>query len=176
MRQCPLMTQCMVRPCVARRFRRPGVNGLASMYPASAWSDCAPGHHGYQRACDLIKRQASTGQVGHQCSHAPGRPILHRRLILSQTSAGKLTTSSIAPHFALFLCSCRAVVPSSRPVVARREHHAGRDAITSVLTHSKARPLLRTAHAMRASLLASAMASTLWCSRLFAASIQDLSP
>src|SRR6516164_6275438 len=25
--------------------------GLASMYPASRWS-IAPGHHGYQRACD----------------------------------------------------------------------------------------------------------------------------
>src|ERR1700757_3076337 len=59
---------------------------------------------------------------------------------------------------------------------ARREDHAGRDAIASVLTNSKARPLLRTAHAMRASLLASAMASTLWCSRFLAASIQDLSP
>ena len=40
-------------------------------------------------------------------------------------------------------------------------YYAGRDAIASVLTHVKARPLLRTAHAMRASLLASAMASTL---------------
>jgi hypothetical protein len=37
----------------------------------------APGHHGYQRACDLISGQASTGRRGHQCSHAPGRPILH---------------------------------------------------------------------------------------------------
>src|SRR5215471_8451225 len=54
----------LVRPCVARRFRRPGVSGLASMYPASAWSDCAPGHHGYQRACDLISGQASTGPLG----------------------------------------------------------------------------------------------------------------
>ena len=59
-----LLTRCMVRPCVARRFRRPGVSGLASMYPASAWSDCAPGHHGYQRACDLISGQASTGPLG----------------------------------------------------------------------------------------------------------------
>jgi hypothetical protein len=36
--------------------------------------------------------------------------------------------------------------------------------------------LLRTAHAMRASLLASAMASTLWCSRFLAASIHDFRP
>jgi len=28
--------------------------GLASMYPAFDWSVCAPGHHGYQRACELI--------------------------------------------------------------------------------------------------------------------------
>src|SRR5712664_4436875 len=28
----------MVRPCVARRFRRTGGGGLASMYPASDWS------------------------------------------------------------------------------------------------------------------------------------------
>src|SRR5262249_1770081 len=31
-----------------------GCGGLASMYPAFDWSLCAPGHHGYQRACDLI--------------------------------------------------------------------------------------------------------------------------
>src|SRR5262249_30212193 len=49
---------------------------------------CAPGHHGYQRACGLISGQASTGHLGHQCSHAPGRPILHLVFILSQTSAG----------------------------------------------------------------------------------------
>jgi len=49
------------------------VSGLASMYPAFDWSS-APGHHGYQRACDLISGKASTGHLGHQCSHAPGRP------------------------------------------------------------------------------------------------------
>jgi hypothetical protein len=48
----------------------------------------APGHHGYQHACVLISGQASTGHRGHQCSHAPGRPILHLFLFLSQTSAG----------------------------------------------------------------------------------------
>jgi hypothetical protein len=52
-------------------------------------ASCAPGHHGYQRACDLFSGQASMGYLGHQCSHAPGRPILHRVFILSQTSAGK---------------------------------------------------------------------------------------
>src|ERR1700756_3730291 len=75
-------------------------------------------------------------------------------------------------------CPLASVLPRPRldGPRARREDHAGRDAIASVLTNSKSRPLLRTAHAMRASLLASAMASTLWCSRFLAASIQDLSP
>ena len=46
--------RCMVRPCVARDFLVDLLgDGLASMYPASRWS-VAPGHHGYQRACDLI--------------------------------------------------------------------------------------------------------------------------
>src|SRR5215472_6563703 len=97
----------------------------------------------------------------------------------------------------LFLCLRLAAVPSSRPAdaQARRAQGPSRlavalglhlaaalpgqadwDAVSLTLTHSKARPLWRTAQAMRASLLASAIASTLWCSRFFAASIQDLSP
>ena len=32
--------------------------GLALLYPALAWSDCAPGHHGYPRAPDLILGEA----------------------------------------------------------------------------------------------------------------------
>ena len=35
----PYMTQCMVRPCVARVFVDLAVSGLASMYPAFDWSD-----------------------------------------------------------------------------------------------------------------------------------------
>jgi len=34
----PFMTQCMVRPCVARVFVKIAVSGLASMYPAFDWS------------------------------------------------------------------------------------------------------------------------------------------
>ena len=59
---------------------------------------------------------------------------------------------------------------------ARREDQAGRTPASSVLVSSKARPLASTAQAMRASLLASAIASTLGCNRFLAASIQDLSP
>jgi len=68
----------MYGPAVrCKRFRRAGVSGLASMYPVSDWSCFAPDQYGYQRACDLITGQASTGHLGHQCSQAPGRPILH---------------------------------------------------------------------------------------------------
>jgi len=68
--------KCMVRPCVARRFDELVVSGLALMYQTSDWS-LAPGRHGYQRAGELISGKASTGHVGHQCSHALGRPNLH---------------------------------------------------------------------------------------------------
>src|SRR6266568_3906196 len=54
----------MVRPCVARRFRRIGGGDLASMYSASDWSVLCSEHHGYQRACVLISGQASIGPFG----------------------------------------------------------------------------------------------------------------
>ena len=50
----------------------------------------APGHHGYQRACDLINVQASTGPTGPPVFARTGKTDLPSRLILSQTSsAGK---------------------------------------------------------------------------------------
>src|ERR1700692_858795 len=78
-------------------------------------------------------------------------------------------------------CSSYRAVPLFEPMAvpsSRRayEDQAGRTLASSVLVSSKARPLASTAQAMRASLLASAIASTLWCNRLLAASIQDLSP
>jgi hypothetical protein len=90
-------------------------SGLASMYPVSDWSWSAPDHHGYQRACDLINGQASTGHQGHQCSHAPGRPNLH---LVSSSRRPRLetvdrVTSSLAPYIAQFLCSSQG--PFLRP-------------------------------------------------------------
>jgi hypothetical protein len=63
--------------------------GLASMYPASDWSACAPGHHGYQRACDLFSGQASNGPFGSPVFACAGKTEPPSRLILSQTSAGR---------------------------------------------------------------------------------------
>jgi hypothetical protein len=82
------LTQCMVRPCVARRFRRIGGGGLASMYPASDWSVCAPGHHGYQHACVLISGQASIGPFGSPVFARARKTDPPFCLVLSQTSAG----------------------------------------------------------------------------------------
>jgi len=48
----------------------------------------APGHHGYQRACDLISGQASNGPSGSPVLACAGKTGPPSRLILSQTSAG----------------------------------------------------------------------------------------
>jgi hypothetical protein len=104
----------MVRPCVARGFRRSV--GFAVLHQCirpligACW---APGHHGYQRACDLITGQASSGPFGSPvCAHA-GKTDPPSRLILSQTSAGNGTMSSFSPD----QCSSfvRAMGPFLRP-------------------------------------------------------------
>jgi len=69
------------------------------------------------RATSLPDRPR-TGHLGHQCSYAPGRPILH--LVSSSRRPRQVTdvgvTSSITPHLAQFLCSyLRPAVPSFRP-------------------------------------------------------------
>src|SRR5450432_102226 len=84
----PAMTQCMVRPCVARRFRRIGGGGLASMYPPLIGACCAPGHHGYQRAYVLISGRASIGPFGSPVFARARKTDPPFCLILSQTSAG----------------------------------------------------------------------------------------
>ena len=144
-----------------------------------------------------------TGQTGHQGSQAPGRPVLHLVSSSRRPRQENGTMSSLSPDQCSSFV--RAMRPFLRPGLlsmqgaARRgcqgwpllrppagfgldgpEHgcqaQAGRDAIARVFTHSNARSLRRTAQAMRASLLASAIASTLRCSRFLAASIQCLSP
>jgi hypothetical protein len=89
------------------------------------------------------------GRSGHQCSHAPGRPILHRRLDLSQTSAGKLRLSYVIDSSSfdvvpLFVLGGRSFVPACACRWAAREDHAGWDAVASVLAHAKARRDLAT--------------------------------
>ena len=98
------------------------VSGLASMYPASDWSSGAPGHHGYQRACVLVNGQASTGHLGHQYSHALGKPNLH---LVSSSRRPRLetvdrVTSSLAPHSSFVRARGRSFVPAHRTSIASR--------------------------------------------------------
>src|ERR1700724_4276732 len=126
------------------------------------------------RAFSLADRPRS-GHWCPQCSNSFARPILHFVLASRRPrlEAVDRATSSLAPHIAQ--CLCFSQWPFLRPA-ERHEDQAGRTLASSVLVSSKARPLASTAQAMRASLLASAIASTLWCNRLLAASIRDLSP
>ena len=83
------MTQCMVRPCVARGFRRSGDAVLHQCIRPLVGACCAPGQHGYQRAFELISGQASKGPFGSPVFACAGKTDPPSRLILSQTSAGK---------------------------------------------------------------------------------------
>ena len=108
--------KCMVRPCVARGLVDLSVCGLASMYPASDWSVCAPGHHGHQRAYVLISRQASSGPFGSPDFACAVKTDPPSRLNLSQTSAG--SGKVMLRHRCLvYRCSSfvRAIRPFLRP-------------------------------------------------------------
>ena len=77
----------------------------------------APGHHGYQRAYDLILRQASNGLVGSPVFARAGKTDLHCRLILSQTSAGnsreaRSSIISLLHAVPLFVPGGRSFVPA----------------------------------------------------------------
>ena len=88
----------MVRPCGARGFVDLANAVLHQCIRPLLGASYAPGHHGYQRACDLISGQASTGPfgspvfacVGKTDSPSSSRPLadlggeakLHHRLPL----------------------------------------------------------------------------------------------
>src|SRR5262249_3798740 len=115
-----LMT-LMYGPAVRRkRFRRSG--GFAVLHRCIRpliGAFCAPGHHGYQRACVLISGQASNGpngSPGFACTGKTGPPS---RFILSQTSAGNrlLGLRQFWLAFSVqFLCSCHR--PFLRSLIA----------------------------------------------------------
>src|SRR5262245_17661375 len=58
------VTQCMVRPCGARGFVDLADAVLHQCIRPLLGARCAPGHHGYQRACELVTGQASIGPLG----------------------------------------------------------------------------------------------------------------
>src|ERR1700722_13819781 len=100
----------MVRPCVARELCRFGGSGLASMYPAFDWS-VAPGHHGYQRACDLISGKASRRPNGSPVLARAGKTEPPSRLVLSQTSAGNSQFFTQTKRLTPWLASPRSFGP-----------------------------------------------------------------
>jgi hypothetical protein len=76
---------------VRRKWILPSCRWRSCTNVSGLWLEhCAPGHHGYQRACDLISGQASTGPFGSPVFARAGKTEPPSRLILSQTSAGKL--------------------------------------------------------------------------------------
>src|SRR4249920_4129493 len=105
----------MVRACVARGFRRSVGFGSCINVSGLRLELCAPGHHGYQRACVLISGKASSGPFGSPVFACAGKTGPPSRLILSQTSAGNCgATSWLAPY----RCSSfvRVMRPFLRPV------------------------------------------------------------
>src|SRR6266571_8315033 len=131
----------MVRPCVARGFHRFG--GCAVLHQCIRpliGARCAPGHHGYQRACDLITGQASNGPFGSPVFARAGKTDPPSRLILSQTSAGKrclayVIGSSSSRAVPLFVPCGRSFVPARACAETPRARvvKAGRRAKTSPL-------------------------------------------
>src|ERR1700730_6833286 len=136
----------MVRPCVARGFVNLADAVLHQCIRPLIGACCAPGHHGYQRAFELISGQASNGPFGSPVFACAGKtdPPLSSHPLADLGGKGGLVTSSIAPHFALFLCSClsgRSFVPAcARRRAARKAVKAGRRAVlTSCSTAARLR-------------------------------------
>ena len=104
----------MVRPCVARGFRRSVGYAVLHQCIRPQFGACAPGHHGYQRACVLISGPASSGPFGSPVFASAGKTVLH--LVSSSRRPRRETgyvTSSLAPYrFSSFV---RARRPFLRP-------------------------------------------------------------
>src|SRR5258708_25535949 len=103
------------------------------MYPVSSWSCFAPDHHGYQRACVLISRQASTGPFGSPvfaCAGKTDPPSLlipladlgwklliglrHRLLLISRSSFVRAKGRSFVPARRASIASRAGAVKARR--------------------------------------------------------------
>ena len=94
----------MYGPAVrCKNFVELAVSGLASMYPASDWSVVLRAIMDISARAISLAARPRPGHLGHQCSHAPGRPNLH--LVSSSRRPRRVNridqaTSSRAPHLA----------------------------------------------------------------------------
>jgi len=132
-------------------------------------------HHVYlsQTSLEIVDRVTSSlapHTAQFLCS-SPGPFLRPARRTSIASRAGAVKAGRCAWLAAALRCQAGAL---TAPSTARGS--SGSDACIVGPRQLEARPLASTAQAMRASLLASAIASTLWCNRLLAASIQDLSP
>jgi len=92
--------------------------GLASMYSASRWSVTCSGPSWISARAISLADRPRTGHSGHQCSHAPGRPILHlvssSRRPRRETGCG--ATSLRAPCLcSSFVCAVRRFLRPGAP-------------------------------------------------------------
>ena len=112
----------MVRPCVAREFvdlavavLHQCIRPLVGAFALRAIMDISA------RAFSLPERPR-LGHLGHQCSHALGRPNLH---LVSSSRRPRLetvdrVTSSLAPHSSFVRARGRSFVPARRTSIASR--------------------------------------------------------
>src|SRR5215208_3783614 len=126
----------MVRPCGARGFVDL-VDAVLHYCIRPLIGASAPGPHGYQRASDLILGQASNGLVGSPVFARAGKTDYS--IVVSSSRRPRRVTlaearSSIIPCFMLFLCSCLAAVPSSRPAGAKARRAQGRSRLAVAMT------------------------------------------
>ena len=102
--------------------------GLASMYSASRWRYVLRAIMDISARAISLADRPRTGHSGHQCSHAPGRPILH--LVSSSRRPRRETGCEATSLRAPCLCSSfvRAVRPFLRPGLrlSRGAAHRGR--------------------------------------------------
>ncbi len=118
----------MYGPAVrSKRFVDQVVSGLASMYPAFDWSILLRAIMDISARAFSLADRPRLGHLGHQCSHAPGRPDLH---LVSSSRRPRLepvdgVTSSHAPPTSQFLCSSQGPFLRPGPQDVRRVARTG---------------------------------------------------
>jgi hypothetical protein len=110
----------MVRPCVAR-----GLVDLGDAALHQCIRSLIGARSGLPTIMDISARASSladrpqAGRSGHQCSHTPGRPILH--LVSSSRRPRRVVTSSIVVHWRRsFVRALRPFLRPDLPAQARR--------------------------------------------------------
>ena len=105
-------------------FAELAVSGLASMYPVSDWSCLLRTIMDISARAPSLADRPRSGHLGHQCSHAPGRPNLH---LVSSSRRPRLETVDRLRHRLLLMSRSsfvrakgRSFVPARRTSIASR--------------------------------------------------------